>query len=210
MDLEEELMLFKKKPLAILLRKLVLSLEVIQMILTALERILLLSWSASIIFRERAPHHRRRTIPQDTQEIHLTIGHHQETSLRRIMHATNARKLVTSLQNVLYGKSKTNPSTHTAIPQASHTNPTKPMSRRSMSQGQEETRKMILMMARRRSITRSVRVLPRSLIPLVEGILTEQKLIWVKKWTPMKKPLAPKQNEDQGLDLDLNLMVLPD
>ena len=96
------------------------------------------------------------------------------------MHATSARKLVTSLLIVLVGKLKIDPSTHTTIPLASLIDRPRTMSQRDMNQDPEGTRKMILMMTKIRSIIRSVKVLPQSLI-LVEETHTMPKPIWVKR-----------------------------
>ena len=105
------------------------------------------------------------------------------------------------------GKLKTNQSIRSEIPQASLTNPPKAMSQRDTIPAQEETRRKILAMTRRISITRGVRVLLRRHTCLGEEILTVPRPMWVKKGTLNKKPLGPKQNQAQGQHLDLNLMV---
>ena len=79
MDLEEELMHSKQVLRTIILRILVLTRVVTQMILQVLERIWLSSSGVSVAFRNGALHHRRRTTLQDSQVILHNIVHLQET-----------------------------------------------------------------------------------------------------------------------------------
>ena len=122
--------------------------------------------------------------------------------------ATNVRNQATSSLNILYGESNTNPSTLTAISLVNHTSHTKASNQRNMTLDTEERREMTQMMTKRRSTIRSMRAHLRNLTRLIVAALTEPKLIWGRKWTPKKKPLDPKLNQNQDLVLDLNPMVL--